>query len=172
MKIRQETHLLNFASTFPSFISTTPTYRTTMLSFLASFRISSKYASPSSSLERYSSFDCASVSAGGTRDWVGTEAKPCGRAGEEGRSRERMVSFRATSVPLRSSLGSGSWYDSVFYLHVTDFHSPFEQRRRGEKGLLGGVKDAPTVNPFSLATFTTSENLTFPPSPLLNSLKI
>jgi hypothetical protein len=44
----------------------------------------------------------------GTSDCVGTEAYPSGKDGEVGMSRDRMVSFRATSVPDRSSRGSGS----------------------------------------------------------------
>jgi hypothetical protein len=53
-------------------------------------------------------------SSGGIRDFVSTEANDCnlGRV-EEAEDcdtiRERIVSFRATSNPLRSSAGCGSW---------------------------------------------------------------
>lgn len=158
------THFSNLASTLPVFTSIIPTNLTTLPSFLASSLKADISSSPSSSLSMYSSLLLHSAKAAGTSERVGREAYPSGRVEcgsvESGRRRERMVSFRATSEPERSSLGSGSYAEQRGY--VAD-----------EPGRVTPVDLARlTVYPLSLAILTTSENLTSPPSTLLNSLKM
>ena len=79
--------------------------RTTLPSFTASFLISSicpsnsgRQAMNSSPLETF-------FSGSGMRDWTGNASTP---VISRPTSRARMTSLRATSMPLRSSRGSGS----------------------------------------------------------------
>lgn len=112
---KHETHFSKPAFTSPLTLSTTPTNLNTLPSLLASFRIWSNSASNSGSLFKNSSPVGIPSRAGGMRDAVWTDAKDCNDGSdEEPIVRERIVSFRATSKPFRSSAGWGSllsdWY--------------------------------------------------------------
>lgn len=104
------TYFSSPAFTSPLTPSTTPTNLRTFPSALASLRILSKSASNSGSLFKNSSPVGMPSSAAGMSDAVSTDLKDCKEGSdEEPIVRERIVSLRATSKPLRSSAGWGSW---------------------------------------------------------------
>ena len=72
----------------------------------------------------------------------------------EGMCRERIVSLRATSEPVRSSAGWGSC------------------AYRSRQGPYRGSEEARTVKPFSFAVLTTEENVGPEPLTVENWLKI
>ena len=99
--------------TIPLTASMTPTYRSTLPSFSASSRMRSNSSSNSGSRSTNSFPVAILASASGMSVLVGREAYPSSSVGSGGRvvegeremRRERMVSFRATSEPERSSAG-------------------------------------------------------------------
>ena len=100
-------YLSNPAFTWPFTGSTTPTKRKTCLFFAASFLILSNSASNSGSRAMNPSPVGIPSRAGGMREAVCTDAKDS-MVLEGAIVRDRMVSFRATSKPFRSSAGWGS----------------------------------------------------------------
>ena len=111
----RKTHFSSPALTFPPSTSTTPTNRSTLPSLPASARISANCASNSGKRARNASPVGIPSSAGGMRDAVCTAAKDWSKGRRvavresEEMVRVRIVSFRATSKPFRSSAGWGSW---------------------------------------------------------------
>ena len=100
---------------FPLATSTTPTYRSFFpFAFASSVRfvISSSY---SGSAAMNASTDSVSRRGSGTRDCTGMSSSSRSKP----HSRARMTTLRATSVPLRSSRGSGSVYPSSFAVLTT-----------------------------------------------------
>src|SRR5258705_13765420 len=99
------------------------------------------------------------MNVGRMSDVVGMDLKPCGSAPcSEGTRHERMVSLHSTLVPLRSSVGCGSFGTLDSFMSAQAYISTYENHT--------------TIYPFLRAIRPTEEKLGAPALVVKNSLKM